>query len=67
MSFFERLDANQGIKNITNDIVENHLNNSAITSRFNHMKMTPDELKSATAMFFIAKTKARMIIKAKVC
>jgi len=56
MSLYERLGASEGIKAIANDIVENHLANTAIGPRFQNMKMTPDELKHAAAMFFIAGT-----------
>jgi len=56
MSLYERLGASQGIKKIADDIVENHLGNPAITTRFNNMKMTAEELKNGAAMFFIAGT-----------
>jgi hemoglobin len=56
MSLYERLGASKGIKAIANDIVDNHLSNPAISPRFQNMKMTPDELKHAAAMFFIAGT-----------
>jgi len=56
MSLYERLGASEGIKAIANDIVENHLTNPAVAPRFKNMKMTPDELKHAAAMFFIAGT-----------
>lgn len=56
MSLYERLGASEGIKTIANDIVDNHLTNDAISPRFKNMKKTPDELKHAAAMFFIAGT-----------
>ncbi len=56
MSLYERLGATSGIKRIADDVVENHLNNPTIAPRFEHMKMTPDELKNSAAMFFIAGT-----------
>lgn len=56
MSLYERLGASQGIKDIANDIVENHLNNPTIAPRFKQMKMKVDELKNGAAMFFITGT-----------
>lgn len=56
MSLYERLGSTNGIKSIANDIVENHLKNPAIAPRFENMKMTPDELKHAASMFFVAGT-----------
>ncbi|MCW8864420.1 MAG: group 1 truncated hemoglobin [Colwellia sp.] len=56
MSLYERLGASEGIKTIVNDIVDNHLTNAAVAPRFQNMKMTPDELKHAATMFFIAGT-----------
>jgi len=56
MSLYERLGASKGIKAIANDIVDNHLSNPEISTRFKNMKMTPEELKHSAAMFFIAGT-----------
>jgi hemoglobin len=56
MSLYQRLGETSGIKCIARDIVDNHLSNPAISPRFKHMKMTPDELKNGAAMFFIAGT-----------
>jgi len=56
MSLYERLGSTNGIKSIANDIVENHLKNPAIAARFQNMKMTPEELKHAATMFFVAGT-----------
>ena len=56
MSLYERLGASQRIKKIADDIVENHLNNQAITTRFKNMNMTRDELENGTAMFFVSGT-----------
>lgn len=56
MSLYERLGESDGIKAIANDIVENHLANPTIATRFQNMKMTPDELKHSAATFFIAGT-----------
>lgn len=53
---YERLGGTKGINAIANDIVDNHLSNSAIAARFQNMKMTPDELKHAAATFFIMGT-----------
>lgn len=56
MTLYERLGASKGIKAIANDIVDNHLSNPAISTRFQNMKMTPEELKHSAAVFFIAGT-----------
>ena len=56
MSLYERLGSSNGIKAIASDIVDNHLANPAVSPRFKNMKMSPDELKHAAAMFFIAGT-----------
>lgn len=56
MSLYERLGKSDGIKNIANDIVENHLANDAISTRFKNAKMSPEDLKKAATMFFIAGT-----------
>ena len=56
MSLYERLGASEGIKAIANDIVDKHLANPAIATRFKNIKKTPDDLKHAVAMFFIAGT-----------
>jgi len=53
-SLFERLGGNAGITAITNDLVENHLTNAAIASRFANSDVPA--MKSAAASFMIAGT-----------
>jgi|GEM_PF-5397564 len=53
-SLFERLDGNAGITAITNDLVEDHLTNAAIASRFANSDVPT--MKSAAASFMIAGT-----------
>ena len=53
-SLFERLGGTEGIKQIANDIVECHLQNPAIATRF--AAHDPDLLKDGAATFFISGT-----------
>ena len=53
-SLFERLGGIDGIKNIANDVVECHLKNPAISTRYS--AADPDKLKNGAATFFITGT-----------
>lgn len=53
-SLFERLGGTEGIKQIANDIVDIHLQNPAIATRF--QAHDPDKLKNGAATFFISGT-----------
>ena len=50
-SLFERLGGALGVANIASDLVDNHLNNPAISARFQNMKMSVDQLKHAAETF----------------
>lgn len=62
-SLFERLGGNDGIRAIANDLVDNHLANEAVATRFENAD--PDALKNAAATFFIAGTGGENIYKGK--
>lgn len=53
-SLYERLGSSEGIKQIANDVVELHLKNPAIATRF--AAADPDKLKKGAATFFITGT-----------
>ena len=53
-SLFERLGGTEGITNIANDVVENHLVNKTVATRF--AKSDLSKLKNAAATFFISGT-----------
>lgn len=53
-SLYERLGGTEGITNIASDIVENHLKNPAISTRFKGLDA--DALKKGAATFFIMGT-----------
>lgn len=53
-SLYERLGGTDGINSIANDIIELHLKNPAIATRY--ASKDPDALKNAVATFFIAGT-----------
>ena len=60
-SLFERLGGNEGIRAIANDLVDNHLANKTVSTRF--AASDPDTLKNAAATFFIAGTGGENIYK----
>jgi len=62
-SLFERLGGNEGIRAIANDLVDNHLANKAVATRFE--ASDPDVLKNAAATFFISGTGGENIYKGK--
>lgn len=62
-SLFERLGGTEGIKQIANDIVEIHLQNPAIATRFK--AHDPDMLKNGAATFFISGTGGPDVYKGK--
>jgi len=56
-SLFERLGGRDGIANLVDDAVENHMNNPAVNARFLPYREDPDRLaviKNHTIDFFIA-------------
>ncbi|WP_428609268.1 group I truncated hemoglobin [Sedimenticola sp.] len=53
-SLYERLGGSEGITAIANDVVDNHMVNSAISQRFQDSDL--DKLKHAAATFFITGT-----------
>ena len=53
-SLYERLGGSEGIKQIADDVVELHLKNPAIATRFK--AADPDKLKNGAATFFISGT-----------
>ena len=62
-SLFERLGGNDGIRAIANDLVNNHLANKTISTRFE--ASDPDTLKNAAATFFITGTGGENVYKGK--
>ena len=62
-SLFERLGGTEGITQIANDVVENHLANKTISPRF--AEHDPAELKNAAATFFITGTGGPNVYKGK--
>lgn len=62
-SLFERLGGNEGIMAITNDLVDNHLSNKAITNRFAQSDVSA--LKHAAATFMIGGTGGENVYKGK--
>ncbi|MFD1316212.1 group I truncated hemoglobin [Namhaeicola litoreus] len=54
-TLFEKLGGREGISNIVNDTVENHMNNTAVNARFLPYKSEPeklDKIKKHTIDFF---------------
>ena len=62
-SLFERLGGTAGITNIANDVIDNHLANKSIATRF--AKSDVSKLKNAAATFFIAGTGGPDVYKGK--
>ena len=62
-SLYERLGGTEGITNIANDVIDNHLANQAIAKRFENSD--PAKLKNAAATFFIAGTGGPDVYKGK--
>lgn len=62
-SLFERLGGIEGITNISNDVVDNHLNNPSISTRFAASDVSA--IKNAAATFFIAGTGGPDVYKGK--
>jgi len=62
-SLYERLGGTEGITSIASDVIDNHLANQAIASRF--ADSDPAKLKNAAATFFIAGTGGPDVYKGK--
>ena len=62
-SLYERLGGTAGITNIANDVIDNHLANKAIATRFANSDVA--KLKNAAATFFIAGTGGPDVYKGK--
>ena len=62
-SLFERLGGNEGITAIANDVVDNHLKNKAIATRFENSDV--EKMKNAAATFFISGTGGENVYKGK--
>lgn len=62
-SLFERLGGTEGITNISNDVVDNHLANKSIATRFANSDVS--KLKNAAATFFISGTGGPNVYKGK--
>jgi len=60
-SLYERLGGTEGIKKIANDVVDCHLQNPAIATRFK--AADPDKLKNGAATFFISGTGGPSVYK----
>lgn len=62
-SLYERLGGTEGITKIANDVVDLHLINPAIATRFENAKMDMPTLKNGAANFFIAGTGGPSVYK----
>ena len=62
-SLFERLGGNEGITTIANDVIDNHLANSAVSNRFAGSDIPA--LKHAAATFFITGTGGENVYEGK--
>lgn len=62
-SLFERLGGNDGITRLTSDLVDNHLDNPTIATRFANGNIAA--LKTAAATFMIAGTGGENVYKGK--
>jgi len=62
-SLFERLGGNEGITAIANDVIDNHLANKTIATRFADSDVSA--LKNAAATFFISGTGGENVYKGK--
>lgn len=62
-TLFKRLGSEEGITNIANDVVDNHLVNQTISPRFTESDIPA--LKNAAATFFIAGTGGPDVYKGK--
>lgn len=62
-SLYERLGATEGITKLAGDMVDNHLANRTIATRF--AKSDPSALKNAAATFFISATGGPDVYKGK--
>ena len=62
-SLYERLGGTAGITNIANDVIDNHLSNKSIATRF--ANSDPAKLKNAAATFFIGGTGGPDVYKGK--
>ena len=64
-SLYERLGATDGITQIASDIVDNHLNNPVIATRFENANANIDALKKGAATFFIMGTGGPAVYEGK--
>jgi hemoglobin len=62
-SLFERLGGIAGITNIANDVIDNHLANKTIATRFSDSDI--EKIKNAAATFFISGTGGPDVYKGK--
>ena len=62
-SLFERLGGTNGITSIANDVIDNHLANATIATRFANSDVT--KIKNAAATFFISGTGGPDVYKGK--
>ena len=62
-SLFERLGGNEGITAIANDVIDNHLANKTVATRFANSDIPA--IKNAAATFFISGTGGENVYKGK--
>lgn len=62
-SLFERLGGIEGITHIANDVIDNHLANKSIATRFSNSDIP--KIKNAAATFFISGTGGPNVYKGK--
>lgn len=63
-SLFERLGGTKGITRIANDVIDNHLANKAIATRFANSDVP--KIKNAAATFLSLELAAQMFAKEKI-
>jgi hemoglobin len=64
-SLYERLGGTEGITKIANDLVDIHLQNPKITTRYTNAKSNIDAIKHGAATFFIAGTGGPAVYEGK--
>ncbi len=64
-TLYERLGGTEGIKKIASDLVDIHLQNPIIATRYTNAKSSVDEMKNGAATFFIAGTGGPAVYKGK--
>ena len=64
-TLYERLGGTEGITKIANDVVDIHIANPLIATRYLNAKASAEEMKNGAATFFIAGTGGPSVYKGK--